>query len=495
MNMTRRWFIGGAASLGAFQGCRFAESPFGRSGVARLKFGVISDIHVIAENTDRFRQGNTRTLKRAFRWFDAQGADGVVIAGDMADAGLVSQLQCVADAWNAVFPGGRSKLDGRPVEKLFVYGNHDWEGFGYNYSIFGSSPKDLPADQIRAVGLKKVWEEVFEEEYAPIYRKVVKGYSFIGGHWDGANGSRWGAGPDIAPFFAKCGKELDPSLPFFYFQHPHPKDTCYGSWAWGHDNGISTRVLSAYPNAVAFSGHSHYSLLDERSIWQGAFTSIGTGSLRYAGEPYDEFAADGGFENTVGSTKNRKGSTGRLMARVKAGEERSGMLFAVYDDHVTITRRDFMNDCDLGPDWVMPLPAAESKPFAFAERAKRFPAPQFAAGAFVKVERAQQKVGKDKAEKEVAVFNLTVPAAVQTFANRVWRYDVRVEAKNGGKAVLTRRVLSPDFHLPIAKAQKSFVLPVPVGDLPKDGEFRFTVTPLNCFDKAGRTLTTGYFKA
>ena len=171
------------------------------------------------------------------------------------------------------------------------------------------------------------------------------------------------------------------------------------------------------------------------------------------------------------------------------------MLFAVYDDHVTITRRDFMNDCDLGPDWVMPLPAAESKPFAFAERAKRFPAPQFAAGAFVKVERAQQKVGKDKAEKEVAVFNLTVPAAVQTFANRVWRYDVRVEAKDGGKAVLTRRVLSPDFHLPIAKAQKSFVLPVPVGDLPKDGEFRFTVTPLNCFDKAGRALATGYFKA
>ena len=500
MNVSRRWFIGGAASLGAFQGCKFIESPFGRSGVARLKFGVVSDIHIIAENTDRGHQGNTRTLKRTLRWFDAQGADGVIIAGDMADAGLVSQLQCVADAWNAVFPGNRSKLDGRPVEKLFVYGNHDWEGFRYGYNIFDMDPKDLPADQIRAVGMKKVWEEVFEEEYAPIYRKTVKGYSFIGGHWDGANGSTWGGSPDIAPFFAEHGKKLDPALPFFYFQHPHPKDTCYGSWAWGHDKGISTKVLSDYPNAIAFSGHSHYSLLDERTIWQGAFTSIGTGSLRYAGGPYDEFAAEGGYENTGGNAKNRKGSTGKLMERVHNAEERNGMLFSVYDDHITITRRDFMWDCDLGPDWVMPLPAAESKPFAFTERAKRFPAPEFASNAALKAERTKfkpEKKGAKKDEKETEgpeVFNLTIPAAAQTFANRVWRYDVRVEAKDG-KVALTRRVLSPDYHLPLEKAQKSFVLPVPVGDLPKDGEFRFAVTPLNCFGKAGKALTTEYLKA
>jgi hypothetical protein len=79
---------------------------------------------------------------------------------------------------------------------------------------------------------------------------------------------------------AKDGKKIDPSLPFFYVQHPHLKDTCYGPWAWGHDAGITTKTLSAYPNAIAFSGHSHYSLTDERTIWQGAFTSVGTGSFR-----------------------------------------------------------------------------------------------------------------------------------------------------------------------------------------------------------------------
>ena len=508
MNVSRRWFIGGAATLGAFQGCRFLESPLGRDGAARLKFGVISDIHVIAENVDRGRQGNTRTLRRAFRWFDAQGADGVIIAGDMADAGLVSQLQCVADAWNAVFPGGRSTLDGRPVERLFIYGNHDWEGFRYGYNIFGSKSGDLVEDHICNVGMKKVWEEIFEEEYQPIYRKVVKGYSFIGAHWDPANGSGWGRCPDIQPFLDKIGAELDPALPFFYFQHPHPKDTCYGSWAWGHDDGRSTRALSAYSNAIAFSGHSHYSLLDERGLWQGAFTSIGTGSLRYAGGPYDEYDAEGGFENTGGNAKNRKGSTGKLMPKLPTSNERNGLLLAVYDDHITITRRDFVADCDLGPDWVMPLPVAESKPFAFAERAKSFPAPQFAEGAALKVERGQHVVGKpgdakkDTAKKdakaaakpnEIEVFNLTVPAAVQSFANRVWNYNVFAELKDGNPVVLVRRVLSPDYHLPIEKAVKEFVLPIPVADLPKGKEVRFAVTAVNCFGKFGKALESDYF--
>jgi len=503
MDISRRWFIGGAASFGAFQGCRFIESPFGRDGTARLKFGVISDIHIIAENVDSGHQGNTRVLKHAFRWFDRQGADGVVIAGDMADAGLVSQLKCVADAWNEVFPGNMSKLDGRPVEKLFVYGNHDWDGWNYGYNICGRKSRDLKEDQIVTIGMKKAWEEVFEESYSPIYKKVIKGYSFIGGHWDSDNGSGWcEKGPDITDFFAKHGKEIDPSLPFFYYQHPHPKNTCYGSWAWGHDGGISTKVLSQYSNAIAFSGHSHYSLLDERTIWQGDFTSIGTGSLRYAGGPYDEFAADGGFENTNGGKgKDGRTSGDKMMAGIYTPNERNGMLFSVYDDHITIVRRDFGADVDLGPDWVMPLPVAESKPFAFAAHAKKSVAPVFAAGAKLAFEqrdvrpRDKQREGfktedernayiKQHAVKTVVV---KVPAAVQTFESRVWRYDVAV-VDQSGREVLLRRVLSPDYHLPIAKAVKEFELPIELSRLPKSGALKVLVTPYNSLGKAGQTL-------
>ena len=154
-----------------------------------------------------------------------------------------------------------------------------------------------------------------------------------------------------------------------------------------------------------------------------------------------------------------------------------------------------MWDLDLGPDWVMPLPVAESKPFAFAEHAKRFAAPEFAAGSSVKVERTKHKLGKkgDKDVKEIDVFKLTVPTAVQTFANRAFRYDVTVEAKDG-KQLFNRHVLAPDYHLPLEKAAKDFVLPVPIEDLPKGGEVRFTAVALNCFGKSGKALTTDFFE-
>ena len=429
MNISRRWFIGGAASLGALSGCRIITSSKGLlGGVPRIKFGVVSDIHVIAENTDRDGQGNTRTFRRALKWFDRQGVDAVMIAGDMADAGLLSQLQSVADAWNAVFPGNRSRLDGRAVEKVFVYGNHDWEGYNYGYQIFGKPSKELTRDMICKIGTAKAWEEVFEEEYRNIYLKTIKGYQFIGGHWDPANGSGWGKGPDLCSWMKDHGKEIDPSQPFFYVQHPHPKDTCYGSWAWGHDAGTTTKALSAFPNAIAFSGHSHYPLTDERSVWQGAFTSLGTGSLRYCAATYEEFADEGGYENTKGGGKVRPDGR-KLMPMPPLAEERNGYLVSVYDDCVVFNRRDFFADEELGPDWIMPLPSAETKPFAFAERAKKRFTPAFPAGAALKIEKgeaetrdqrkANEKLKKDAKPAKTAALVITFTAvAIECFGHR-----------------------------------------------------------------------------
>ena len=73
-----------------------------------------------------------------------------------------------------------------------------------------------------------------------------------------------------------------PGKPVFLIHHEHVKNTVYGSSdfdGWG--NRFFTGVFDKYPNVVDFSGHSHYPINDPRSIWQGAFTAIGTGSLKY----------------------------------------------------------------------------------------------------------------------------------------------------------------------------------------------------------------------
>ena len=136
MNINRRSFlIGGAsfASLGAFAGNRFAPGmsiPVGAK--PRIRFGVLSDVHIVrvGANEDIALRGNNLTFKRTLEWFKSQNVDAVVIAGDITDKGLSENLMAVADAWYSVFPDDKYP-DGRRVEKVFVTGNHDWEGYKY----------------------------------------------------------------------------------------------------------------------------------------------------------------------------------------------------------------------------------------------------------------------------------------------------------------------------------------------------------------------------
>ena len=288
-NISRRWFIGGLASFGAFGGNRIFRAHAGTfsGGKPNLTFGVVSDVHVrLAASREGFDKGHdTSTFIHTLEWFRAQGVDAVMIVGDIADKGLVDELQYVADAWFKVFPNDKAP-DGRHVQRLFVYGNHDYEGFGY-----GGYAKKLWPDETERVqhvlraNQKANWEKIFNEPFAPIMNWEVNGYTFVGGQWtaDKCRGKEETGIAGVEEFFAANRNLLDPKKPFFYFQHPHPKDTCYGNWAWGHDDGRATRALSAFPNAIAFSGHSHTTLTHDQSIWQGAFTSLGTSSLRYTG--------------------------------------------------------------------------------------------------------------------------------------------------------------------------------------------------------------------
>ena len=189
MHMTRRSFVGAALAAGAWGGahsCTAAETaaPHVESrhlggGEPHLILGVLSDIHI-------FDEKQVPVFERALEFFRDRKADGVIIAGDMADRGLVDQLELVAKAWFKIFPENR-RPDGQPIEKLFVYGNHDVQGHGY-----GDTPKTLaekyPDEATRAAhrivtDRKAVWERVFKEPWTGVYAKQVKGYTFIGSHW------------------------------------------------------------------------------------------------------------------------------------------------------------------------------------------------------------------------------------------------------------------------------------------------------------------------
>ena len=154
MAQTRRAFIGqGAFAFLAAAG--MGHRAFGATGPARLRFGALSDIHITRG------KGSCDIFEKALTYFRDQKVDAVLIAGDMADSGLDSQLRRVGETWRRVFPGDK-RPDGEHVEKIFVTGNHDIDGWKWH-------KKD---DWILAHGIGpadnrvKTWERLFKEPYS-----------------------------------------------------------------------------------------------------------------------------------------------------------------------------------------------------------------------------------------------------------------------------------------------------------------------------------------
>ena len=514
--VTRRFFIGSLAAAGgygAFGGNRFllAAAGFKAGTKPNVRFGVVSDIHIrcSAGGDPKQTYRDNSTFRHTLEWFRSQNVDAVVIAGDMADVGMDENLMAVSEAWYSVFPDDKYP-DGRPVEKVFVTGNHDWIGFNYNKAAEKAYPdKEERVKHVLHYDMAGWWRKAFREDYTPIFMKEIKGYRFVGAHWDtGTPDNPIGGKADpfarIKGFLDEKGKTLDPALPFFYVQHPHPKDTCYGPWAWGHDKGVATEALASYQNAIAFSGHSHYTLTDERSIWQGAFTSVGTSSLRYTGIEYDEHPPLG-FENSSAPSKAQwRSDAEKMMGKFDGSDCRQGMLWSVYGDCIVVRRREFVSDLDLGDEWVLPLPAAESRPFAFAERAVKSKPPKFPDGAGVAVSRIKSRTrgGKAKGGEKIDpvkkdAFKVVVPAAVPERDARLYELEFAAEGKSGEKKV--KLVVPAGFnHAPThAKASAPLSCVFALDELPA-GEVRFAVTPINCWGRRGKPLVsewTGHIAA
>ena len=471
--MDRRDFLKRGALLAGALCLDFKSFAASTSGLSKpnLVIGVLSDVHVRTAD-------DVPMLEKAFTRFRDEGVDGVIIAGDMADTGLERQMKQVADAWFRVFPKDK-RPDGGHVERLFVYGNHDTEGQNYGaMDKFMTKEEQEKAKKTELIGDRKeyYWKKYYHETYSQIYMKEVKGYKFVGVHWYGWNGT-----PGIQEFLDKNRTKLQGSKPFFFFQHPHPKGTCSGPAAWGQDDGASTKALSDYPNCVAFSGHSHHNLQDERTIWQGAFTSVGTSSLSYT--------------CGLGGRENMEECYNSQMPAVDESDGKQGMLMRVYDDRITLERIDFMYGLPLGDNWVIPLPAVGDAPLAFDKRADKAVAPQFAAADKVTVTRAKGKSRKGEEQMQTTVH---FPAVLQSRTGvRAYDYEVTLEMQDYDvvREYCSKRVYSPHFYLGEAKDEGEVTCVFGESEVPKGRQIRFVVRPCECFGKRGKPISTDWAKA
>ena len=488
--LTRRFFIGGLA--GSLVGCMpraFASMPGSFSeGSANLTLGVLSDIHIsFAKGGKSYRRGSgPETLIKAFKWFRDNGVDAVVIAGDSADFGLAGELQSVADAWFSVFPDDRVS-NGRHVERIFIFGNHEWSSLGRAMRIFPDKEKCLK--HLIAADPRKWWRSIFHEDWTPFFEKVVNGYRFECVHWWSRGRSERYAKGDLRSFYEAKRRLIDPTRPFFHVQHPHPAGTVHGGTVWGQDDGLASEILSSFPNAVAFSGHSHTSLTDDRFIWQGAFTSVGCSSLRNVsldvpleGRKYACGMENGKFSDDIDAFKT--------MDVPPDSHCRQGQIVRVYDDRMVFSRRDFVADAPLGCDIVMPLPAAEKRPFDFNVRRKESIAPEFPSNAKLHVRRSVARIrgGKKIKSKEVDAWQLSIPAANAIRTARAVVYEIVAYGSNNEHMMFA--VTDPAFCFPVEDLRSSASLNFNIACNRMDFEVcRFSVRAVSCWGKSSSPVT------
>ncbi|MBO7178812.1 MAG: metallophosphoesterase [Clostridia bacterium] len=219
-----------------------------------LRFIACSDVHLDGDEN----QPNAIRLKNLIedmnKYSESQSyksLDALMVVGDFAGGGAEEEYAMFNKIVNSVLKD--------ETQLLTVLGNHEF----INY-------RDVDASVGYDVYKKMINENVDTDV-------VINGYHFIGVSYDDNGSSFSGKTKWLRERLENATKE-DPTKPVFVYQHPHPTLTVYGSINWS-DLDIR-KVLSDFPQVVDFSGHSHYSPSDPRSVWQGEFTAIACGSLK-----------------------------------------------------------------------------------------------------------------------------------------------------------------------------------------------------------------------
>ena len=450
-------------------------------GKPDLVIGLLSDIHISLDPNDDPVKA-TSLFRHALEYFRDRHVDGVLVSGDLANAGLETELKAVADAWFAVFPGGKLP-DGSTVANLMHYGDHDAETRFYNDKVeekFAKAGLPIPRSLSQGELRKECWEKLFGEPWSPVRRVKVKGYDFVLSNFMREGGR---SAPDDLEVRLRA-MDLDPRKPFFYSQHRWIRGTYLADEEmWGGDNGVAGKVLANYPNCVAFQGHTHYMLTDDRGLWIGDFISINNGSLLTQGPA--RMRENGVDISWYKDDYMRETQMECLDIRCC----HAGMVMSVCGDLVTLERRDFGTDLPLGPDLVFSTdPKLRSQCNDAARKAKSV-APEFARDAEVSAVAKSGKDRRGRSTEQVIVSFPTVKAAGGL--PRAYEYFVRAEAPDG-TLLKEKRVFSPGINRPESLDAATTTCVFAKSEIATGGNVRFSVRPANCWGVAGKPVFANY---
>ena len=244
-----------------------------------VRFAVTSDVHIRSYDTSKSPQDyNSHAIlehfcESVYDYSESQSynkLDAIFFVGDMTQTGYDDEFE---DFFNIVNANIKDETLVRTI-----LGNHEFRATRYDD---GTNKDDRYSNTSVAATFEK-YLAYGEYDEADAHLLVGDYHCII------LNMDRYADYVKFTPErLAWLEKRLkiaaaeDPTgeKPIFVFQHVPASETVNGLTSGG-DTALR-KVLKKFPQVVDFSGHSHYSLTNPRSIWQEEFTAINTGGLAY----------------------------------------------------------------------------------------------------------------------------------------------------------------------------------------------------------------------
>lgn len=413
-------------------------TSLGRENI-KVRFAVGSDLHIGRDSNA------SEKLKNAFDAFykvDDQ-LDAAIFCGDITNNGNTSEYKTLTDIIN-------DKLKENTKLGLMM-GNHEFNNATGAVDRYKTGVSQLRDD----INAQDTRNDIVVGDGYHIITMSAKNY---GG--DYTDNYEW-----LKEHLEAAVKE-DPQKPIFLMQHHGFQDTAYVTNEWYGTFGEIENLLKQYPQVIDFSGHSHATLNDPRSINQDlGFTAIQDGTIGAY------------FENETGKMEG---------TRPADSENASQALMVEVDENnkVTLRRMDLNSGSYIGKSWVVNTPELVSqKNFQYTtqKRTAESAVPTFREGA------------------ELKVSDVTETSARLTFTQGEnedrnddgWIHSYRIRAinKETGKTELNKLTFSDYYEPPMKET-----LTKTVSGLSEDTAYTIEITAINPFQKESTQKLTADLK-